>query len=304
MNKLRIKQVDAFTTQPHTGNPAGVVVDGDKLSDVHMQSIAREMALSETAFLLTSSKPGADVRIRWFTPTTEVPLCGHATVAAFHVLAEEGRLGMKQAGAYEFNVETASGVLPVSVEKGQGGATVMLGMRPGPLEKASQFKVDLLRVLNMTISEFDAALPLVRHDALYVPVRRLHSLFTMKPNPLAIANFLSARSLQGLCVYTLETIERESKVHSRFFDPNNGINEDPATGSAHVPLAAILHEHGVIGADGERCRFQAEQGDALGRRSRLSVELHLSGGKPSLVMVGGSAVTVLDGEMTLHEDPS
>jgi PhzF family phenazine biosynthesis protein len=306
MHRIKIKQVDAFTLQPHTGNPAGVVVDGDRLSEAHMQSIAREMALSETSFILSSTKPGADVRIRWFTPTVEVPLCGHATVASFHALAEEGRLGMKEAGTYSFNLETASGILPVTVERAQGTGrtTVMFGMKVGAFEKAAQFKIDLLRVLNITISEFETALPLVRHGCLYVPVRRLHTLFTMKPNFLAIANFLATRNIQGMCVYTLETIDRESSVHSRYFDPNAGINEDPATGSAHAPLAALLYENGIIQADGDRCVFQAEQGDAIGRRGRLSIELRLNGGKPSLVMVGGNAVTVLEGEMLLHEDLS
>jgi PhzF family phenazine biosynthesis protein len=304
MNKIRIRQVDAFTQQPHAGNPAGVVVDGDTLSESHMQSIAREMSLSETAFVLSSTKPGADLRIRWFTPTTEVPLCGHATVASFHVLAEDGKFGMTGPGTYSFNLETASGILPVAVEKAAGGTAVMLGMKIATFEKAAHLKIDLLRVLNIAMAEFETEIPLMRHDCLYVPVRRLHTLFTMKPNFLAIANFLATRNLQGMCVYTLETIERDSSVHSRFFDPNSGINEDPVTGSAHAPLAVLLYENGVLRADGDRCRFQAEQGDAMGRRGRVTVELVLEAGKPSSVMVGGHAVTVLEGEMLLPDELS
>src|ERR1043166_3129360 len=87
MARIRVKHVDAFTTVAHTGNPAGVVLDGKDLSDRDMQGVAREMNLSETAFLLPSSSAEADARIRWFTPTTEVPLCGHGTIAGFHVLA-------------------------------------------------------------------------------------------------------------------------------------------------------------------------------------------------------------------------
>lgn len=302
MKKIRIKQVDAFTLEPHTGNPAGVVMDGDVLSEAHMQRVAREMSVSETAFVLSSSKPGADLKIRWFTPTNEVPLCGHATVASFHALAEEGRFGMKADGTFSFHVETASGILPVTVEKAKQSTTVMFGMKIPVFEKASHLKIDLLRVLNITMTEFETEVPVLRHDYLYVPVKRLHTLFTMKPNFLAIANFLSTRTLQGMCVFTLETIERESAVHSRFFAPHQGINEDPVTGSAHGPLAVLLYEAGVVRGDGERCVLQGEQGDAMGRRGRVAVELFLKDEKPASVMVGGGAVTVLEGEMLLHDE--
>src|SRR5206468_12305952 len=98
MARIRIKQVDSFTTVPHTGNAAGVVLDGKALTERQMQAIAREMIVSETAFVLPSTKMGADLRIRWFTPTVEVKMCGHATVASFHSLAEEGRMGMSKHG--------------------------------------------------------------------------------------------------------------------------------------------------------------------------------------------------------------
>ena len=81
MKTYRIKHVDAFTTEPFCGNPAGVVLDARGLSDATMQQIAREMNLSETAFLLPPTLRSADLQIRWFTPAAEVPLCGHATIA-------------------------------------------------------------------------------------------------------------------------------------------------------------------------------------------------------------------------------
>ena len=89
--KIIIKQVDAFTETPLTGNPAGVVVGAEGLSERQMQMIAREMSVPETAFILPPTVPGAHLRIRWFTPMVEVPLCGHATVASGHALQEAGR---------------------------------------------------------------------------------------------------------------------------------------------------------------------------------------------------------------------
>ena len=152
------------------------------------------------------------------------------------------------------------------------------------------------------MTEFETDIPILKHDYLYVPVRRLHTLFTMKPNFLSIANFLTARSLQGLCVYTRETIDRDSAVHSRFFAPHQGINEDPVTGSAHGPLAVILFENGILKPADGRCTFQGEQGDAMGRRGRVQVELMIEEEKPASVKIGGNAVTVLDGEMLLPDD--
>ncbi|MBI1806093.1 MAG: PhzF family phenazine biosynthesis protein [Ignavibacteria bacterium] len=301
MAKIKIKQVDAFTRTPHTGNPAGVVVDGKELTEQNMQTIAREMNLSETAFVLPTSKPGADVRLRWFTPTTEVPLCGHATIASFHSLAEDGLLGMVKEGKYHFEVETASGILPIDVMKNNGAPSVMFGLKLPNFERTPQYKIDLVRLLNVSISEFENKIPIVRSDDLFVPVRRLHTLFTMKPNFFAMANFLNTRKLRGMCVFTLETVDRESVVHSRFFAPNCGINEDPVTGSAHGPLAVLLYESGLLDIKDGRCVFQGEQGDAIGRRGRVTVELEVVDNKPVSVKIGGYAVTVLEGEMLLHD---
>src|SRR5436309_15495723 len=100
MTKVRIKHVDAFTLTPQTGNPAGVVLDGKNLSEHQMADVARELGLSETAFVLPSAKPGADVRMRWFTPSGEALWCGHAAVAGIHCLAEEGVQGTSKNGKH------------------------------------------------------------------------------------------------------------------------------------------------------------------------------------------------------------
>ena len=301
MNSITVRGVDAFTSVPHTGNPAGVVLDAAGLSQPQMQSIAREMNLSETAVVLPPTKHGADVRIRWFTPTVEVPLCGHATIAPFHALAEEQRLGMSTPGKYTFSLETADGILPVEVDTREKSSLVFLGLRVSEFEKVPHLKVDLVRLLSIPAVEFDTRVPILRDANLFVFIRRLHTLFTMKPNFLNISAFLSSRNLSGLCLYTLETIDRDSKVHSRFFAPNCGINEDPVTGSSHGPLGVILHDHGLLPVNDGLCSFQGEQGDAIARRGRVRVEVTGQNGKAVSVRIGGQAVTVLRGEMVVHE---
>jgi trans-2,3-dihydro-3-hydroxyanthranilate isomerase len=299
MIKIPIKQVDAFTRTPLTGNPAGVVVNADGLTDKQMQTIAREMSVPETAFILSPSVPGADIRIRWFTPTTEVPLCGHATVAAFHALAEEGAHGMKEPGSYAFSLETRSGILPVNVEKADDGIDVLFGLNVPEFVRAGQYKLDLMRILNISLEEFENRMPIVVADYVYVPIRRLHTIFSMKPNFFAMAQFLSNRSLGGLCAFTTETVDKGSHVHSRFFAPTVGINEDPVTGSANGPLGAYLFERGEVEPVNGVAHVIGEQGDVIGRKGRVSVRVTVEGTQVTGVHIGGRAVTVVEGEMMI-----
>ncbi len=297
--RIGIKHVDAFTDAPLSGNPAGVVVNAAGLSDQQMQLIAREVAASETAFILPAQTPAADLRVRWFTPQTEVPLCGHATIAGFHALAEEGMFGMKEPGTYTFILETKSGSLPVSVEKGTQGATVFLGLNVPEFVRAGQHKLDVMRILNISLDEFENRLPIMMTDYLYVPVRRLHSIFSMKPNFFAMSQFLNNRKLTGICVFTTETVDRKSAVHMRFFAPAVGINEDPVTGSANGPVGVYLIQQGLVQASGEIVTLTGEQGDVIGRRGRVTIQVGLKGTAVSSVRVGGRAVTIFSVEMLI-----
>ncbi len=299
--RINVKQVDAFTNTPLLGNPAGVVLNAQGLTDGQMQAIAREMGVSETAFILQASHPGADLRIRWFSPEMEVPLCGHATIASFHVMAEESLYDMDDPGDYEFSLETRSGILPVHVEKRSARVNVFFGLPMPEFLRAGQYKLDVARILSIPVEEFDARLPIVTTDYLFVPVRRLHTIFAIKPNFFALAQLLANRKLGGLCVFTTETIERTSAVHSRFFAPAMGINEDPVTGSANGPLGVYLFEQGMLEGRtiGDTIIITGEQGDVMGRKGRVTIQLSVKEKMVKSVMVGGQAITTLDGEMIL-----
>lgn len=314
--RIRIKQVDAFTETPLTGNPAGVVIDASGLTEKQMQVIASEMGVPETAFVLPPSAKGADLRIRWFTPTTEVPLCGHATIAGFHALAEDGLFGMNGEGTYRFALETLSGVLPVTVEKCEASTDVWFGLNLPTFQRASVQKLDIMRILNISLDEFESRMPIAADRYLYVPVRRLHTIFALRPNIFALSQFLANRNLSGLCVFTTETVDRDSSVHSRFFAPNVGINEDPVTGSANGPLGVFLFENGALAENASTPRDRqitrvaepsageekvltiiAEQGDAIGRKGRVRVRLSSHDNAVTSVSIGGRAVTVFNGTM-------
>lgn len=305
MSEIQIRQVDAFTTKPFAGNYAGVVPDGDGLSDAQMLSIAREMNVSETAFILPPSQPGADLRIRWFTPGEEVPLCGHATVASFHLLAEEGRRGMERPGTYAFRLETRSGILAVTVEKEQQGAQVEFELPVPAFRSLADAPMRVLNALGLLPAALDAALPIVAENYLYLPVRGLRELGAIRPDYVALADACTDVGVMGVSVLTLETIEPTSAVHSRFFAPGLGVNEDPVTGSANGPLGVYLQRFvAPLGRalastklpDG-RLVYVGEQGDEVERPGRVAIRLKVEGEAVRRVWIVGRAVTVLKGSM-------
>ena len=299
MKSLKVKHIDAFTSKAFAGNPAAVVLSGDGLTEQQMQSIAREMNLSETVFVLPPSNKHADLRLRWFTPANEVALCGHATIASFHALAEENLYGMKKNGSYPFHLETASGILDVLVVKDNGRATVKFALPMPRFKKNQHLKTDFLTSLGMRDNDFDKRLPCVSWVNAYLPVRRLSVLYDMRPDFQLIKKVLLRKKLLGVCIFSTETIDRSSTFHSRFFAPNDGINEDPVTGSANGPLGVYMVVQGLVGKSEGLIEMIGEQGDAIGRPGRVKVEVHVEHGKPKSVAIVGSAVTVLEGLLTL-----
>jgi PhzF family phenazine biosynthesis protein len=295
--KIGVKQVDAFTDTPLTGNPAGVILDASGLTDQQMEAIAREMAVPATAFILPPSSVAAHIQIRCYSPQAEVSLSGHATVASFHALAEEGMLGMTEPGRYDFDVETRAGIVPVRVDKRSDATECHFGVPIPEFIRAGQFKLDAMRILNIALEEFETRMPIVVAGNLYVPIRRLHTIFSMKPNFFAMSQFLANKNITGLCVFTLETIDRTSAVHSRFFAPTTGLNEEPVTGASNGPLGVYLFERGELQAVDGAVTLTGEQGDVIGRKGRAFVRLAVRGSEVVSLEVGGRAVTSVRGEM-------
>lgn len=305
MAEIQIRQVDAFTTTPFAGNYAGVVPDGAGLSDAQMLTIAREMNVSETAFILPPSQSGADLRIRWFTPGEEVPLCGHATIASFHLLAEEGRFGMERPGTYAFRLETKSGILAVTVEKEDDGAQVEFELPVPDFRALDGAPARVLKALGVASTALDPELPIVAENYLYLPVKGLRELAAIRPDYVALADACTEAGVLGVSVLTLETMEPRSAVHSRFFAPGLGVNEDPVTGSANGPLGVYLQRFVVplgrllsssILPDG-RLVYIGEQGDEVERPGRVAIRLELKGAAVARVWIVGRAVTVLRGAL-------
>lgn len=295
--KIGVRKVDAFTETPLTGNPAGVVPDASGLTDQQMEAIAREMAIPVTAFLLPPSTAAAQVRIRCYSPQAEVPLSGHALVASFHALAEERMLDMQDTGTYHVDVENKIGVQRVRVEKRTDSTECYFTLPVPEFFRAGQFKLDAMRILNIALEDFENHMPIVVAGSLYVPIRRLHTLFSLKPNFFAMSQLLSNKNLEGLCAFTTETVDRTSAVHSRYFAPTTGINEDPVTASANGLLGVYLFERGEVQPVNGAVMLTGEQGDATGRKGRVSVRMAIKGTDVAMLEVGGRAVTSVRGEI-------
>ncbi len=286
---IKIFQIDAFTDQAFRGNPAGVTLD-ENLSKEEMQLIAKEMNLAETAFLTKSSEPDkADYNLRWFTPTVEVELCGHATIASLHFLNENNLL--KDGQEVRFN--TQSGILRCRFEDGRYFMQI-------PIYSMKEFtgdKEEILNALGGNRFEFDDKTPfiLVENGYLYIKIKTLKELSFLKPDFKALYDLTATKNeFSCIAVYTLETADKESFAHSRFFAPFYGINEDPVTGSMNGPLLPVLIHNGFIKKDGEKLSYTFEQGDVLGRNGRVGVTFYPDKNE---LYISGKAVTVLKGEL-------
>lgn len=300
MKKLLVKKVDAFTDVPLAGNPAGVVHGADNLSERELQGLAREMNLSETAFILSPEDAGVDFELRFFTPTQEVQLCGHATLAAYHSLVEEKVLRV-QGAVGKFNHKTKSGLYGVDVRPRGAFEQIMMQMDKPSFGEEFKDTDKLCKVLGMEEKKLHDELPcqVMNNDTIIVPVDSLATLEKLDPDHSAIAKLQKKEKVEHILPWTKETHDMGSNYHMRLFAPAVGINEDPVTGVGHARLAAYLVRHKVIKATGGLSNMTGEQGHFVGRPGKVTVEVKSEGAIIREVRVGGTAVTVLRGDVTL-----
>jgi len=259
---IRIVQVDAFTNRPFEGNPAAVCVLSEPAPDAWMALVAREMNLSETAFLVPQ---GDGYNLRWFTPAVEVALCGHATVAAAHVLWEDGHL----AAGCQARFHTRSGLL--------------LADRHG-----EWIELDFPAQIALPAEAPPALLPALRAEARAVCRNRFDYLVELPSEEAVRAvkpDFTALREVEvrGVIV-TARASEAGFDFVSRFFAPAVGVDEDPVTGSAHCALAPYWAER--LG----KLDMTAHQVSARGGVVRVKL-------RGDRVILGGQAVTVMTGEL-------
>lgn len=255
---MRLCQIDAFTGQAFRGNPAAVCLLDANRDDRWMQSVAAEMNLSETAFLLPQ---GEDWSLRWFTPALEVDLCGHATLASAHFLWEER-------GLASLRFHTRSGVLTAE----RDGDWIVLDFPSTPAKPVDAPPV-LLESLGLRDARFVGRSPF----DFFVEVSSEDELRSLRPD------FVRLRTLEARGVIVTSRSEELDFV-SRWFGPQSGVDEDPVTGSAHCALAPYWAEK--LGRE-SMTGYQASARGGV-------VRVRLAGDR---VKLGGQAVTVLRGEL-------
>lgn len=288
MEQARVLLVDAFTDEPLTGNVAGVVPEADGLAEGQMQAIARELGASETAFLLSTG--AADRRVRFFTPSTEVDLCGHATIASHAWLAEMGDI---DPGGHA--LETNVGVLDIEVEA--DGTVWMTQEQP----TVTRVDVDRERIAAVLGIEPDALapadLPVARASTglpfLIVPIDFLAALGEASPDLDRVTEISEEYDVAGIYAFTFDTLTGPSTLHARMWGPAIGVDEDPVTGTASGAAGAYLRHVGAFDSMPDEMVF--EQGHYVDRPGTVRVRVG------ETVAVGGRAAVSVEGTLAVPE---
>jgi trans-2,3-dihydro-3-hydroxyanthranilate isomerase len=305
MATWRFHQLDVFTTTPLAGNPLAVFPDARGLDVGTMQGLAREMNLSETTFVLPSRV--ATRRVRFFTPAAEIPLAGHPTIGTWWLLAELGLVeGLPPGGTVTLTQETGRGVLPVAVTLSAGRPTAVEMTQADPeFGAVIPDRAGLARALGGGTGLLaEGPPPQIVSTALpqlMVPVASRNALASLPSGGAGgeLAAFLRRTGTDCAMLYA-PSDDPDITAHCRMFAPGLGVPEDPATGSAAGALGAYLVRHGVVRPEAGAARMVFEQGVEIGRPSRMRVRVSLaSDGAISQVQVGGAAVSVITGDVTL-----
>ncbi len=318
MHTLPMKQVDAFTTKPFSGNPAGVITEADGVTLETMQKIASEMNLSETAFVTMPESEHTMFRLRFFTPMEEVDMSGHVTIAACYALIEEGRIPIAD-GVTRIFFGTNIGSMPIDIhftgaehptpsgsKHENSVALVVKGENIGTLEKImmhqpikdcrpSSIPVErIASILGIDKSEIrGTGLPLemisTGLDQLMIPVQHKETVLNMHPDLIKLGLLNRAHNIHTNHIFTLDTFHEECVAYARHFAPAVGIWEDPGTGTAAAGLGTYLLRHGII-THGAMVMEQGKEMDCL---ARILVEIDESCNDCHSARIGGVAITSL-----------
>jgi trans-2,3-dihydro-3-hydroxyanthranilate isomerase len=284
--------VNVFTTKPLSGNSLAVFPDASEFDTETMQKIARELNLTETAFVLPATRPDCAARVRIFTPAKETPFAGHPTVGTAFVLLQRG---IVSSSCHEFLLEEEVGPIPLRIE---AGTPPLIWLRTPAIHEG--------RCLDGTLCA--RALGLEPHDLLAVEPQMLNAgnptvVVAVKDKAAVDRAWLDLSGLRSLkdmesesfCVFVFTP--SSDGAYSRMFAPEYGIPEDPATGSSTGPLAVFMMRRGSI-SNAAGTRFVSEQGTKMGRRSLLHVDIQGENGTDG-IYIGGQVTPIIEAVMTL-----
>ncbi len=245
--------VNAFTHNDMGGNKAGVVIDCDDLSSNDMAAIAKEVTLSETAFVIKSKCDDYDYEVRFFTPSTEVDLCGHATIATFYTLAKLGFI-KPSTSPVKLKQKTLAGILDIEIyfDNEKIAYVLMTQTNPKFYSYIDDVK-ELCDILGITLEDAGiqghALKPMIISTGLkdiMFPVKSLNALKRINPDFQGLKEYTDNLNLVGLHAFSLETENSKSTVATRNFGPSVGIDEESATGTSNGALCAYIMKHNIL----------------------------------------------------------
>ena len=294
---------DVFTETALAGNPLAIVFDADDLDDHAMQAIAREFNLSETVFLTKATSPVASAGVRIFTPDYELPFAGHPTVGTAIALAQTRDM-MSETALLVLEEKVGSVRCAVS-RRGEGWFAefdlprlpeqLALPVDTGLIAAAIGINPHEIGFENHQPSYWTAGNPFV-----FIPIAGLDVAARVRLDPHAWAELGLVRdsgSLASPYIYCRETVRHDRNFHARMMVPVSGSYEDPATGSAAAAFAGVVH-HFDEPVDGP-CQVWIEQGVEMGRPSSIRLEMDIASGAISAARIGGHAVKVAEGTLTV-----
>jgi len=298
MRRLRLLQVDVFTRVPLAGNAVAVVPDAGALGADEMQAIARETNLSETTFVTPATAAGADYRVRIFTPRHELPFAGHPTIGTVAALIASGHLA-RPLQPTTVRQQSAVGIVDVTVTPRETGLAFSIAM-PSPVWRpAAVDRERCARMLGCAPSAL-AALPVDVVSTgipwVVVALDGLPAVRALSPDFGLVAAVAAEEEATGVTVFCRAADDPACAVHLRSFAPGAGIPEDPVCGSGNGAVAAYGARHGLFGGD---FAYVAEQGVEVGRPGRVAVRGRRDASGEWHLEVGGEAVVVLEGWLTL-----
>ncbi|MCU5323067.1 PhzF family phenazine biosynthesis isomerase [Bacillus cereus] len=299
MKTINVFHYEAFTNKPNMGNPAGIVLDADGLTEEEMQRIAEKIGFNETTFVLSSEV--AHIRMRFFTPGFEMDLCGHGTVGTIYALRERSLLEEKAS----LTIETKAGILPIQIGVNENGETLIKMRQAAPQFKDfAGSKEELARSIGLEVNDLDVSLPIVYGSTgnwtVIVPIKNLDACERMKPNNEMFPSVLKEIPNASIHPICLETYDELAQMHGRHFSSAYaGTIEDPVTGTASGVMGAYYAMYLEKDFDHER-ELIVEQGQEIHKDGRVTVYVTKVEGNANLqIDIAGTAVYVKEFEVSI-----
>ncbi|KGR76309.1 PhzF family phenazine biosynthesis protein [Ureibacillus sinduriensis] len=299
MKSIKVYHYDAFSKTPNKGNPAGIVLGGDELTDEEMQEVALKVGFNETAFPIQSEV--ADLQIRYFTPGHETNLCGHATMATVYALITRGYLGNKT----DFTIETKAGVLPISVKTTAEGEILITMKQAQPeFKKFKGSKKDLAASIGLEEKDIHDDLPIAYGSTgawtLLVPIKELVAFEKMKPNSKEFPSILKEMPKASVHPFCMQAYGMDVDMHARHFSsPYSGTIEDAITGTASGVMGAYYAEH-INNKFNDSLNLIVEQGHEMKKDGRVMVRVSRNENSFD-IQITGNAVYVKEFDVTLDK---